>query len=116
MTAIDRLYDLGTSTWLDDLSRERITSGNIDELKATKSIVGVTTNPAIFASAMSKGNAYDAQLAELKERNASVDEAVYAMSVKDVQDACDLFLDVYESTGGKDGRVSIVVFKIIAED
>lgn len=116
MTAIDRLYDLGTSTWLDDLSRERITSGNIDELKATKSIVGVTTNPAIFASAMSKGTAYDAQLAELKERNASVDEAVYAMSVKDVQDACDLFLDVYESTGGKDGRVSIEVDPRHADD
>ena len=116
MTAIDRLYELGTSTWLDDLSRERITSGNLEQIKASKSIVGVTTNPAIFAGAMSKGTAYDEQIAELKAANTGVDEAVYAMSIKDVQDACDLFMDVYESTGGKDGRVSIEVDPRHADD
>ncbi|MBC3178803.1 transaldolase [Corynebacterium lujinxingii] len=116
MTAIDDLYNLGTSTWLDDLSRERIATGNLDEVKKAKSIVGVTTNPAIFASAMGSGTHYDEQLTELKEAGVTVDDAVYAMSVKDVQDACDLFRDTFEATGGKDGRVSIEVDPRYAAD
>ncbi|MCT1425643.1 transaldolase [Corynebacterium sanguinis] len=116
MTSIDKLYEIGTSTWLDDLSRDRITTGNLDEIKASKSIKGVTTNPAIFAKAMSGGNAYDIQLADLKAAGSEVDAAVYAMSVKDVQDACDLFADVFEATGGKDGRVSIEVDPRYAAD
>ena len=116
MTAIDDLYEVGTSTWLDDLSRERIATGNLDEVKKAKSIVGVTTNPAIFASAMGSGTHYDEQLTELKEAGVTVDDAVYAMSVKDVQDACDLFRDTFEATGGKDGRVSIEVDPRYAAD
>lgn len=64
MSHIDDLAQLGTSTWLDDLSRERITSGNLSQVIEEKSVVGVTTNPAIFAAAMSKGDSYDAQIAE----------------------------------------------------
>lgn len=116
MTAIDDLYNVGTSTWLDDLSRERIATGNLAEVKASKSIVGVTTNPAIFAAAMSSGAHYDEQLAELKAAGSAADAAVYAMSVKDVQDACDLFRDTFEATGGKDGRVSIEVDPRYAAD
>ncbi len=116
MTHIDELAALGTSTWLDDLSRDRITSGNLAELIESKSIVGVTTNPAIFAAAMTKGDSYDAQIAELKESGAAVNEAVYAMSVDDVRDACDILLPVYERTGGQDGRVSIEVDPRISAD
>jgi len=116
MTAIDRLAEAGTSTWLDDLSRDRIVSGNLAEIKAAKTLSGVTTNPAIFAKAMSSGTAYDEQIAELKAGQIGVDEAVYAMSVKDVQDACDLFLDVFEATDGRDGRVSIEVDPRHADD
>lgn len=116
MTAIDELFQLGTSTWLDDLSRDRITTGNLDEIKARKSVVGVTTNPAIFAKAMSVGDAYSEQLASLREASSAADAAVYAMSVKDVQDACDLFADVYAATNGRDGRVSIEVDPRYAAD
>lgn len=116
MNTIDKLADIGTSTWLDDLSRDRIKSGNLQEVKDSKSIVGVTTNPAIFAKAMSTGNAYDEQIAELKEQGADVDTAVYAMSIKDVQDACDIFADVYKATNGEDGRVSIEVDPRISAD
>lgn len=116
MTHIDELASLGTSTWLDDLSRDRITSGNLAEVIENKSIVGVTTNPAIFAAAMSKGTAYDAQIAELKAAGAAVDEAVYAMTIDDVRDACDIFLPIYESTDGRDGRVSIEVDPRISAD
>ncbi|MCK2200242.1 transaldolase [Corynebacterium callunae] len=116
MSHIDDLAQLGTSTWLDDLSRERIASGNLQEVIDKKSVVGVTTNPAIFAAAMSKGDSYDAQIADLKAAGASVDQAVYAMSIDDVRNACDLFTGIYESTNGYDGRVSIEVDPRISAD
>ncbi|MEJ5996786.1 transaldolase [Corynebacterium sp. H130] len=109
MTQVAKLAEIGTSVWLDDLSRERLASGNLKEMIETTGIVGVTTNPAIFAAAMSQGTAYDAQIAELKARGTSADEAVYAMAVDDVRAACDEFAEIYRSSGGKDGRVSIEV-------
>ncbi len=78
MTAIDDLYNVGTSTWLDDLSRERIATGNLAEVKASKSIVGVTTNPAIFAAAMSSGTHYDEQLAELKAAGSAAEGPIFS--------------------------------------
>lgn len=116
MTALDDLAKTGTSTWLDDLSRDRITSGNLAELIGTKAIVGVTTNPAIFAASMTAGDAYDDQVAQLKRDGATVDEAVYAMSIDDVRSACDLFLDVFHESEGRDGRVSIEVDPRISDD
>lgn len=116
MNAIKELAELGTSTWLDDLSRDRIDSGNLKEVIKNKAVVGVTTNPAIFAAAMSKGTAYDAQIAELKAQGEPADRAVYAMSIKDVQAACDIFADIFEASGGADGRVSIEVDPRISAD
>lgn len=116
MNTVDKLRELGTSTWLDDLSRDRIASGNLEAVKREKSIVGVTTNPAIFASAMSSGSAYDAQIQQLKASGASADEAVYAMSIDDVRNACDIFQDVFDATNGVDGRVSIEVDPRFAYD
>ncbi|MDO4760383.1 MAG: transaldolase [Corynebacterium sp.] len=116
MNAITQLAQVGTSTWLDDLSRERIESGNLSEIIASKNIVGVTTNPAIFAAAMSKGTAYDAQIDQLKADGMKADEAVYAMSIEDVRAACDLFADIYHHSAGADGRVSIEVDPRISED
>lgn len=116
MTAIDQLKNVGTSTWLDDLSRDRLQSGNLAELIKSKSIVGVTTNPAIFAAAMSKGTAYDSQIEKLKAAQADADSAVYAMSIDDVRAACDVFSEIYAESEGKDGRVSIEVDPRISED
>ncbi|WP_037208948.1 transaldolase family protein, partial [Rhodococcus opacus] len=65
---LQKLSEAGVSVWLDDLSRDRIESGNLAELIATKSVVGVTTNPSIFQAALSKGHVYDAQVRELAER------------------------------------------------
>ena len=116
MNHISELSQLGTSTWLDDLSRERLLSGNLKEIISSKSIVGVTTNPAIFAAAMTTGTAYDAELSTLKEAKATADEAVYALAIEDVKNACDLFADIYSSTNGADGRVSIEVDPRISDD
>jgi transaldolase len=114
-TALDDLASNGVSVWLDDLSRERLTSGNLEQL-IDKGVVGVTTNPSIFEAALSKGHAYDEQVAELARSGASVDEAVFALTTQDVRDACDVFLPVYEATNGRDGRVSIEVDPRLAHD
>lgn len=116
MSTIDTLYELGTSVWLDDLSRDRLNSGNLEELITTKSVRGVTTNPAIFAAAMTQGNAYDEQLAELSNSALGADEAVYDMAIDDVRRACDVFADVYKNTDGVDGRVSLEVDPRLAEN
>ena len=117
MTYIDDLAALGTSTWLDDLSRDRLDSGNLAKIINSKSIVGVTTKPRLFfAAAMSQGSAYDAQLAELKAAGATADTAVYDMAIEDVRRACDLFAPIFEATNGADGRVSIEVDPRISED
>ena len=106
----------GVSVWLDDLSRDRLQTGNLQELIDTKSVVGVTTNPSIFQAALSKGNAYDEQIAELAERGADVDATIRTVTTDDVRNACDLFAKTFESSDGVDGRVSIEVDPRFAHD
>jgi len=106
----------GVSIWLDDLSRDRLRSGNLQELIDTKSIVGVTTNPSIFQAALSKGNAYDAQVAELAERGADVDATIRTVTTDDVREACDVLRPQWDASDGVDGRVSIEVDPRLAHD
>lgn len=113
---LQALSDAGVSIWLDDLSRERLQSGNLQELIDTKNVVGVTTNPSIFQAALSKGTAYDEQVAELAAAGTSVEEAVLELTTRDVRDACDLFRSTFEQTNGQDGRVSIEVDPRLAHD
>jgi transaldolase len=115
----DRLAALsaaGVSIWLDDMSRERLRSGNLLELIRERHVVGVTTNPTIFAGALASGEAYDEQVRELASRAASVPDAVREITVADVQQACDLFSGTWEATGGTDGRVSLEVDPGLARD
>lgn len=110
------LSQAGVSVWLDDLSRTRIKSGNLAELVATKSVVGVTTNPSIFQAALSKGDAYDEQVNELAARGADVDATIRTVTTDDVRDACDILAPQYEASKGVDGRVSIEVDPRLAHD
>jgi len=110
------LADAGVSIWLDDLSRERIETGNLAEIVKEKSVVGVTTNPSIFASALSDGERYDEQVRQLAAEGADVDTTVFALTTTDVRDACDVLAPVYEASGGQDGRVSIEVSPDLAAD
>jgi len=110
------LADEGVSIWLDDLSRDRINSGNLAGLVADSSVSGVTTNPTIFASALAKGDAYNAQVKELAALDASVEDAIKALTTDDVRNACDIFADTYTATNGVDGRVSIEVEPGLAMD
>ncbi|MFB8771503.1 transaldolase [Streptomyces broussonetiae] len=113
---LKRLSDEGVSIWLDDLSRERIASGNLAGLLATRHVVGVTTNPSIFQAAIGSGEGYEEQLADLAVRGVTVDEAVRMMTTADVRAAADVLRPVYDATGGRDGRVSIEVDPRLAHD
>jgi len=115
-TALKALADNGVSVWLDDLSRERIESGNLKELIDTKGVVGVTTNPSIFQAALAKGDAYDDELRGFAAKGAGVDETVFDLTTEDVRNACDIMRPVFDSTGGVDGRVSIEVDPRLAND
>lgn len=115
-TPLARLADAGVAIWLDDLSRERLRTGNLAELVADKGVVGVTTNPSIFASALAKGDAYDEQLRELAADGADVDAAVFRITTDDVRQAADVLRPVYDATDGVDGRVSIEVDPRLARD
>ena len=106
----------GVSVWLDDLSRDRLQTGNLQELIDTKCVVGVTTNPSIFQAALSKGHSYDAQVAELAERGADVDATIRTVTTDDVRNACDVLAKQYELSNGVDGRVSIEVDPRLAHD
>ncbi|MFF0593685.1 transaldolase [Streptomyces antibioticus] len=114
--ALKRLTEEGVSIWLDDLSRERIRSGSLAALIATRNVVGVTTNPSIFQAAIGSGEGYEDQLADLAVRGVTVDEAVRMMTTADVRSAADLLHDVYTTTDGRDGRVSIEVDPRLAHD
>lgn len=106
----------GVSVWLDDLSRERLQTGNLQNLIDTRSVVGVTTNPSIFQAALSKGTAYDAQVAELAKQGADVDDTIRTVTTDDVRNACDVLAKQYEASDGVDGRVSIEVDPRLAHD
>ncbi|AXK33002.1 transaldolase [Streptomyces armeniacus] len=107
--ALKRLSDEGVAIWLDDLSRKRITSGDLGELLDEQHVVGVTTNPTIFQKAISSGDGYEDQLTDLAARRVTVEEAVRMITTADVRDACDILRPLFDATGGRDGRVSIEV-------
>ena len=113
--SIARLRTAGVSVWLDDLSRERLTTGGLAALR-DRGVSGVTTNPTIFARAISDSDAYAGQIRDLELRQVPVGQALRELTASDVRQACDVLRPVYEATGGVDGRVSIEVDPRIAHD
>ena len=106
----------GVSVWLDDLSRDLLRSGKLQQLIDTRSVVGVTTNPSTFERALTHGRAYDGQIAELTARGTEIDTAVRTAITDDVRVACDVLRPQWEFSGGVDGRVSIEVDPRLAHD
>ena len=115
-TNTQALSDVGVSIWLDDLNRPMVTGDELKTLVETKNVVGVTSNPTIFASALSNGSAYNEQVVELAASGKGVDEAVFTITTEDVISACDILRPVYDATNGEDGRVSIEVDPRMARD
>jgi transaldolase len=106
----------GVSIWLDDISRERLTTGNLAMLVRDMHVRGVTSNPTIFAHAISAGSAYQEQLADLAIRGVDVGEASRAITTADIRAACDVLRPVYDESDGVDGRVSLEVDPRLAKD
>ncbi|WNM23276.1 transaldolase [Demequina capsici] len=113
---LESLRQAGVSVWLDDLSRDRIRSGGLAADIAERGVVGVTTNPSIFAASISGGGAYDSQIADLAARGVGVEEAVRMITTADVRAACDVMAVVHHATAGQDGKVSIEVDPRFARD
>ncbi len=109
MSKLHELSDQGVSIWLDDLSRQRLNSGNLEDLIHNHAVVGVTTNPSIFEAAISDSDDYEEDVRRLAEEGLSAEEIITEITTDDVRRACDLFSDLYSATGGYDGRVSIEV-------
>lgn len=115
-TPLARLAQAGVSIWLDDLNRPMLANGDLQALIEHRHVVGVTTNPTIFAAALAQGEAYTDQVKHLAADGVEVEEAVLALTTHDVRDACDILAPVHERTGGVDGRVSIEVDPRLASD
>jgi transaldolase len=114
-TNLAELSASGVAVWLDDLSRDRIRSGNLQSLVDEYSVVGATTNPTIFAAAISGSDSYDDQVHALAIRKVDVQEALRTITAADVRDACDLFRPIHDRQPG-DGRVSLEVAPGLAHD
>ena len=114
--ALAQLTAAGVAVWLDDISRERLSTGNLEMLMRDLHVRGVTSNPTIFAKAISSGSAYQGQIADLAVRGVSVDEAARSITTYDIRWACDVLRPVYDQTEGLDGRVSIEVDPRLARD
>jgi transaldolase len=111
---LEALAAAGVSIWLDDLSRLRLSSGSLTRLVRDRQVRGVTSNPTIFAKAITGSDVYDAQLRDLAVRGVDVDEALRMITTFDVRSACDVLRPVYDAGDGVDGRVSIEVDPRIA--
>ena len=113
---LQQLTDAGVSIWLDDLSRERLETGNLADLLKNSHVVGVTSNPSIFQSALKEGERYDPQIRELAAQGADTDRAVRTITTDDVRDACKVMRPAYDASDAVDGRVSIEVSPGLAHD
>jgi transaldolase len=115
----DRLAQLsasGVSVWLDDISRERLVTGGLDRLRREQHVVGVTSNPTIFAKALADSDDYAEQVRDLALRRIGVDEAARMITTYDVRWACDIMRPAYDESSGVDGRVSIEVDPRLARE
>src|SRR5512138_3206430 len=110
------LLDYGQSYWLDNLTRKKITGGEIQDRVSRQGLRGITSNPSIFNKAISEGDSYDEQIAALVGEGKGPGEIYEILTVKDVQDACDIMMPVYTESGGIDGFVSLEVSPYLARD
>ena len=113
---LGELTQAGVSVWLDDISRERLRTGNLAALIRDFHVRGVTSNPTIFANALAKGDAYDEQIKDLAIRGVSVEEAARMITTYDIRWGADVLRPVYDGSAGVDGRVSIEVDPRLARE
>ncbi|HKJ55122.1 MAG TPA: transaldolase [Nitriliruptoraceae bacterium] len=110
------LHVAGVSPWLDQISRSMLDKGDLQRHVDDNAIRGVTSNPSIFAEAITKSNDYDEQVDEMAGRGASTEEIIQTLMADDLRRACDVLAPVYEASDGRDGFVSVEVTPTLAHD
>jgi transaldolase len=116
MKPTERLHELGQSLWLDNITRDMLSDGTLARYIDELSVTGLTSNPTIFDKAISKGDAYDEQISELTEQGVSGEDVFFALAIRDLRSAADLFAPIHERTDRLDGWVSLEVSPLLADD
>lgn len=116
MNTLIELLRYGQSYWLDNLTRGKITTGELKRRVDDQGLRGITSNPSIFNKAISNGQDYDGQISGLVKEGKTPEQIYDALTIKDVQDACGILNPVYEQSGGADGFVSLEVPPYLARD
>jgi transaldolase len=116
MNTLIELLETGQSYWLDNLTRGKIATGELKKRVEEQGLRGITSNPSIFNKAISNGEDYDGQIAKLVKEGKNPSQIYDALTIKDVQDACDILNPVYEQSNGTDGFVSLEVPPYLARD
>lgn len=116
MKPTQKLHDLGQSLWLDNITRTMLDDGTLKRYINELSVTGLTSNPTIFDHAMSKGDAYNDDMARLMSSGMSTEDAFFEMAIDDLRRAADLFAPIHERTATVDGWVSLEVSPLLAYD
>src|SRR5438093_1722573 len=116
MKATQQLHDLGQSLWLDNITRELLTSGTLRRYVNEFSVTGLKSNPTIFDLPTRNGNAYDDSIRQKTAQGKSGEELFFELAFEDLHQAADLFRPIYDSTNGIDGFVSLEVSPLLAYD
>ena len=114
-TKLHQVAELGQSIWLDYINRAMIENGKLKE-RVDNGLRGMTSNPSIFNQVISASSDYDEKITRLKEAGKSIFEIYDELTVKDIQDACAIFSDVYKNTNRLDGYVSLEINPQLADD
>lgn len=116
MKATEKLHDVGQSLWLDNITRDLVTSGTLKRYIDTLSITGLTLNPTIFDHAISKSAAYDQDIRALTKSGLAREDLFFRLAMADLQQAADLFRPIHDRTASVDGWVSLEVSPLLAYD
>jgi transaldolase len=116
MNRTAKLHDIGQSLWVDNITRTMLDEGTLERYIAESSVTGLTSNPTIFDKAIGDGSAYDDQIAELSEQGLAGEDLFFELALSDLRRAAGMFKGVHERTDGVDGRVSLEVSPLLADD
>ena len=114
--ATEQLHDLGQSIWLDNITRDLLTSGTLQRYIDELSVTGLTSNPSIFDHAVTHSNSYDAEIKRLVDAGKSDEALFFELAIQDLTKAADMFAPIHQRTAGVDGWVSLEVSPLLAHD
>ena len=116
MNPLVQLHSLGQSFWYDNMRRQFLFDGTVQNLIANEGLRGMTSNPAIFEKAIGNSDDYDGQISQLVKAGKSTNDVYEALAIRDIQIACDMFANLYEDSNGGDGYISLEVSPRLAND